>query len=57
VVIFAECSLEPRRVDRGFHPYRSGTRKCGVTLLGLTVLVFKTPFDHLARRGTTIAIC
>jgi|ERR1700675_437949 len=51
VMILTEGSLEPRRVDRRFHTHPSRFGKCGVKLLRLTVLMFQSALDDLARDG------
>jgi hypothetical protein len=51
VAIATEHALEPRRVDGRFHAHPSGTGKCGVKLLRLTVLMFQPALDDLARGG------
>jgi hypothetical protein len=46
-----EHALESPRVDGRFHAHPSGTGKCGVKLLRLTVLMFQPALDDLARGG------
>ena len=51
VIVFSQHSLEPLSIGGSLHPDPSRTRKCGVKLLGFSVLMFQPALNDLTGCG------